>query len=31
MQIDSVVFYQITDAKLFTYGVERPDLRRLRT
>lgn len=24
MQIDSVVFYQITDAKLFTYGVERP-------
>lgn len=29
MQIDSVVFYQITDAKLFTYGVERrsPRLR----
>ena len=24
MQIDSVVFFQITDAKLFTYGVERP-------
>ena len=24
MQIDNVVFYQITDAKLFTYGVERP-------
>ena len=24
MQIDTVVFYQITDAKLFTYGVERP-------
>lgn len=24
MQIDSVVFYQVTDAKLFTYGVERP-------
>ena len=24
MQIDSVVFYEITDAKLFTYGVERP-------
>ena len=23
MQIDTVVFYQITDAKLFTYGVER--------
>ena len=24
MQIDTVVFYQITDAKLYTYGVERP-------
>lgn len=24
MQIDSVVFYEITDAKLFTYGVEHP-------
>ena len=24
MQIDTVVFIQITDAKLFTYGVERP-------
>ena len=24
MQIDNVVFYQITDSKLFTYGVERP-------
>ena len=24
MQIETVVFYQITDAKLFTYGVERP-------
>lgn len=24
MQIDTVVFYQITDAKLFAYGVERP-------
>ena len=24
MQIDTVVFYQVTDAKLFTYGVERP-------
>lgn len=24
MQIDNVVFYQITDAKLYTYGVERP-------
>ena len=24
MSIDSVVFYQITDAKLFSYGVERP-------
>lgn len=24
MQIDSVVFFQITDAKLFTYGIERP-------
>ena len=24
MQIDIVVFFQITDAKLYTYGVERP-------
>lgn len=24
MQIDTVVFFQVTDAKLFTYGVERP-------
>ena len=24
MQIDSVVFFQITDAKMFTYGIERP-------
>ncbi len=24
MQIDTVVFYQITDPKLFTYGVEHP-------
>ncbi|HOO25468.1 MAG TPA: SPFH domain-containing protein [Clostridiales bacterium] len=24
MQIDSVVFFQITDPKLYTYGVERP-------
>ena len=24
MQIDTVVFYQITDAKLYSYGVERP-------
>lgn len=24
MQIDSVVFFQITDPKLFTYGIERP-------
>ncbi|MBR3954610.1 MAG: SPFH/Band 7/PHB domain protein [Clostridia bacterium] len=24
MQIDTVVFYQITDAKLFAYGVENP-------
>lgn len=24
MQIDTVVFYQVTDAKLYTYGVERP-------
>ncbi len=24
MQIDSIVFFQITDAKLFTYGVESP-------
>lgn len=26
IQIDSVVFYQITDAKLFTYGIERPEI-----
>ncbi len=26
MQIDTVVFFQITDAKLFTYGVDRPIL-----
>ncbi len=24
MQIDTVVYFQVTDAKLFTYGVERP-------
>ncbi|MBP1557607.1 MAG: peptidase, partial [Oscillospiraceae bacterium] len=24
MQIDTVVFFQITDAKLYAYGVERP-------
>jgi len=24
MQIDTVVFFQVTDAKLFAYGVERP-------
>lgn len=24
MQIDTVVFFSVTDAKLFTYGVERP-------
>ena len=24
MQIDTVIFYQITDPKLFTYGVENP-------
>ena len=24
MQIDTVIFFQITDAKLYTYGVERP-------
>ena len=24
MQIDTVVFYQITDAKLYAYGVENP-------
>ena len=24
MQIDTVVFYQVTDAKLYAYGVERP-------
>ena len=26
MQIDTIVFYQVTDAKLYTYGVERPFL-----
>ncbi len=26
IQIDSVVFYQVTDAKLFTYGASRPIL-----
>ena len=26
MQIDTVIFYQVTDAKRFTYGVERPIL-----
>lgn len=30
MQIDTVVYYQITDAKAFTYGVENPD-RALET
>ena len=24
MQIDTVVYYQITDSKLYTYGIERP-------
>ena len=24
MQIDTVVYFQVTDSKLFTYGVERP-------
>ena len=24
MQIDTVVFFQVTDSKLYTYGVERP-------
>ena len=24
IQIDTIVFYQITDAKLYTYGVEHP-------
>lgn len=24
MLIDTVVFYQVTDPKLFTYGVENP-------
>ena len=24
MQIDTIIFYQITDPKLYTYGVERP-------
>ncbi len=26
MRIDTVVFYQITDCKLYTYGVERPKI-----
>lgn len=26
MQIDTIVFYQVTDTKLYTYGVERPIL-----
>ena len=26
MQIDTIVFYQVTDATLYTYGVERPIL-----
>ncbi|MEG2074197.1 MAG: SPFH domain-containing protein [Angelakisella sp.] len=26
MQIDTIVFYQVTDSKLYTYGVERPIL-----
>ena len=26
LQIDTIVFYQVTDAKLYTYGVERPIL-----
>lgn len=26
MMIDTIVFYQVTDAKLYTYGVERPIL-----
>ncbi len=25
MRIDTVVFYQITDPKLYAYGVEKPD------
>ena len=24
MQIDSVIYFQITDPKLYTYGVEKP-------
>ncbi|HAH78399.1 MAG TPA: peptidase, partial [Ruminococcaceae bacterium] len=24
MQIDTVVYFQVTDPKLYTYGVERP-------
>ena len=24
MQIDSIIFFQVTDPKLYTYGVERP-------
>ena len=26
MQIDTVVYYQITDPKLYTYGIEQPIL-----
>ena len=26
MQIDTVVFFQVTDSKLYTYGVDRPSL-----
>lgn len=31
MQIDTVVYFQITDPKLFTYGVENPHHGRSRT
>ena len=24
MKIDTVIFFQVTDAKLYTYGVENP-------
>ena len=31
MQIDTVVYFQITDPKLYTYGVERPLSANLKT
>ena len=28
IRVDSIVFYQITDPKLYTYGVENPEIGR---